>query len=128
MLRSLYTAAAGMMSQQTHVDVIANNLANVNTVGYKAESTEFKSLLYQDLQARTTTANGEFKPVSAQVGLGSRVASITSHYTQGSANSTESNTDFRLFCRNEPQWRYILYKERQFLFCRGRRGFHALHR
>ena len=96
MLRSLYTAASGMMSQQTHVDVIANNLANVNTVGYKSESTEFKSLLYQDLQARTTTANGEFKPVSAQVGLGSRVASITSHYTQGSPNSTESTTDFMI--------------------------------
>lgn len=85
-----------MMSQQTHVDVIANNLANVNTVGYKAESTTFKSLLYQDLQAKTTTANGEFKPVSAQVGLGARVAAITSHYTQGGADATEGATDFMI--------------------------------
>ena len=45
MMRSLWTAASGMMSQQTSVDTIANNLANVNTVGYKQEQTQFKSLL-----------------------------------------------------------------------------------
>ncbi len=96
MIRSLYTAASGMMSQQTHVDVISNNLANVNTTGYKSEMVTFKSLLYQDLQAKTTTANGEFKPVSAQVGLGSRVAAITSQYIQGSPNSTENPTDLMI--------------------------------
>ncbi|MDO5402247.1 MAG: flagellar hook-basal body protein [Eubacteriales bacterium] len=96
MMRSLYTAASGMMAQQAGVDTIANNLANVNTVGYKSESTEFKSLLYQDLQAKTTSANGENKPVSAQVGLGSRVSSVTSHYTQGPINPTDSNTDFAI--------------------------------
>lgn len=96
MVRSLYTAASGMMAQQTQVDVISNNLANVNTTGYKTETATFKSLLYQDLQAKTTTANGEFKPVSAQVGLGSRVASITSQYVQGSANATDKTTDFMI--------------------------------
>ena len=45
MMRSLWTAASGMMSQQTSVDTIANNLANVNTVGYKQEQTQFKSAL-----------------------------------------------------------------------------------
>ena len=96
MVRSLYSAASGMIAQQTNVDVIANNLANVNSTGYKAESASFKSLLYQDLQAKTTTANGEEKPVSAQVGLGSRISAVTSHYTQGSANATDSNTDFMI--------------------------------
>ncbi len=96
MVRSLYTAASGMMAQQTQVDVISNNLANVNTTGYKTETATFKSLLYQDLQAKTTTANGENKPVSAQVGLGSRVASITSQYVQGSANATDKSTDFMI--------------------------------
>ena len=57
MMRSLWTAASGMRSQQTNVDVISNNLANVNTVGYKKESAEFKSLLYQTIQSRTTSAN-----------------------------------------------------------------------
>ena len=96
MVRSLYSAASGMIAQQTNVDVSANNLANVNSTGYKAESASFKSLLYQDLQAKTTTANGEEKPVSAQVGLGSRISAVTSHYTQGSANATDSNTDFMI--------------------------------
>lgn len=96
MVRSLYSAASGMIAQQTNVDVIANNLANVNTTGYKSESASFKSLLYQDLQAKTTSANGEEKPVSAQVGLGSRVSAITSHYTTGAANATDSSTDFMI--------------------------------
>lgn len=96
MVRSLYTAASGMMAQQLNVDTIANNLANVNTVGYKNESTEFKSLLYQDLQEKTTSANGSTKPVSAQVGLGVRVESISSHYTTGTPGATDSNTDFAI--------------------------------
>lgn len=96
MLRSLWTAASGMTAQQANVDNIANNLANVNTTGYKMETTEFKSLLYQNIQAKTTSANGEQKPVSAQVGLGVRVSSITSVYTQGAMNATEITTDFAI--------------------------------
>lgn len=84
MMRSLWSAASGMKAQQTNVDTIANNLANVNTAGYKSEKVEFKSLLYQTLQTKTTTANGENKPIPAQVGLGTRVASITSNFTTGS--------------------------------------------
>ena len=72
MMRALYTAATGMLAEQTNVDTIANNLSNVNTNGYKTERTEFKSLLYQTLQTKTTSANGEQKPVGAQVGLGTR--------------------------------------------------------
>ena len=52
MMRSLYTAATGMLAQQTNVDNISNNLANVNTIGYKQEKTEFKSLLYQTIQTK----------------------------------------------------------------------------
>lgn len=63
MVRSLWSGATGMIAQQTNVDTIANNLANVNTVGYKAEVNEFKSLLYQTLQTKTTSANGETKPI-----------------------------------------------------------------
>lgn len=84
MMRSLWSAASGMKAQQTNVDTIANNLANVNTAGYKSEKVEFKSLLYQTLQTKTTTANGENKPIPAQVGLGTRVASITSNFTTDS--------------------------------------------
>lgn len=91
MMRSLWTAASGMIAQQTNVDVIANNLANVNTIGYKSNTAEFKSLLYQNIQSRTTTANGEHKPVAAQVGLGTRNSSISTNYKQGQMLAT-SNT------------------------------------
>lgn len=94
MMRALYTAATGMIAEQTNVDTISNNLANVNTNGYKTARTEFKSLLYQTLQTKTTTANGENKPVGAQVGLGTRVAATTTMYTQGAMLSSESPTDF----------------------------------
>ena len=96
MMRALYTAATGMLAQQTNVDNIANNLANVNTVGFKQEKTEFKSLLYQTIQTRTTTANGEQKPVPAQVGLGTRVAANTSIFTQGPMLASENDTDFAI--------------------------------
>lgn len=94
MMRSLWSAASGMIAQQTNVDTIANNLANVNTTGYKNEKAEFKTLLYQTLQTRTTTANGEEKPIPAQVGLGTRVVAITSSFEQGPMLASESNTAF----------------------------------
>lgn len=96
MMRSLYTAATGMIAQQANLDTISNNLSNVNTTGYKTERTEFKSLLYQTLQTKTTTANGANKPVGAQVGLGTRVAATMSNYTQGAREETEIPTDFAL--------------------------------
>ena len=96
MMRALYTAATGMIAEQTNVDTIANNLANVNTYGYKTERTEFKSLLYQTIQTKTTSANGENKPVGAQVGLGTRVAATTSMYTQGALTETGIATDFAI--------------------------------
>lgn len=96
MMRSLWSAASGMIAQQTNVDTIANNLANVNTTGYKNERTEFKTLLYQTLQTRTTTANGEEKPIPAQVGLGTRVMAITSSFEQGAFLASESDTAFAI--------------------------------
>ncbi|MBQ7925158.1 MAG: flagellar hook-basal body protein [Lachnospiraceae bacterium] len=96
MVRSLWTAATGMIAQQNNVDTIANNLANVNTMGYKTQVNEFKSLLYQNIQSRTTSANGEQKPSSAQVGLGVRNASISSIFTTGSFLASESPTSFAI--------------------------------
>ena len=96
MVRSLWTAATGMNAQQTNVDTIANNLSNVNTVGYKGQVAEFKSLLYQTLQTATTTANGEAKPTSSQVGLGVRTSSINSLFRQGPLLSSESDTSFAI--------------------------------
>ncbi|MCR5154099.1 MAG: flagellar hook-basal body protein [Lachnospiraceae bacterium] len=96
MMRSLWTGATGMVAQQNAVDTISNNIANVNTTGYKKETVEFKSLLYTKLQTKTTDNEGNVKPVIGQVGVGTRTASITSRYTQGALNATGNNLDFAL--------------------------------
>lgn len=94
MMRSLWTAASGMISQQTNVDTISNNLANINTTGYKRESAEFKSLLYQTIQEQAYDNNGDPKPSGVQVGLGVRNSAITSRFTQGTL--VETGNDFDL--------------------------------
>lgn len=96
MVRSLWSAATGMIAQQLNVDTIAHNLSNVNTTGYKTDVAEFQSLLYQTLQTRTTSANGEEKPGSAQVGLGVRNSSISSIFTQGEMRESTSPTAFAI--------------------------------
>ena len=90
MMRSLWSAASGMIAQQTNLDNIANNLSNVNTAGYKKDSIEFKSLLYQTLQSKSTNNTGENKPVPAQVGLGTRTASISTIFTQGNLQDVDN--------------------------------------
>ena len=96
MVRSLWTAATGMIAQQVNLDTIAHNLSNVNTTGYKTQVNEFKTLLYQTLQTRTTTANGAQKPTSAQVGLGVRNSAITSVFTTGNMIASERETAFAI--------------------------------
>ncbi|MBR4706704.1 MAG: flagellar hook-basal body protein [Pseudobutyrivibrio sp.] len=94
MMRALWSGASGMKGQQTAVDTIANNLANVNTTAYKTQSTQFKTLLYQTLESRSTNAQGDTKPTSAQVGLGTRVASLNADFSQGRQEANESKTAF----------------------------------
>ena len=96
MMRALWTGASGMIAQQDAVDTISNNLSNVNTIGYKKETVDFKTLLYSKLQTKTTDNNGNPKPVIGQVGAGVRTASITSRYTQGNLNATGNPFDFAL--------------------------------
>ena len=75
MFRALYTAATGMRSQQSQVDVIANNLANVNTTGYKKTKIEFQELLTQTTKAPGAEAGaGNQTPTGIQIGSGSRAA------------------------------------------------------
>ena len=78
MLRALYSSATGMQSQQTNLDVIANNLANVNTTGFKKEKAEFQDLLYQT--ARTPGADqgsGNQLQTGVQIGHGSRLVATS---------------------------------------------------
>lgn len=92
MMRALWTGASGMIAQQTSLDTISNNMANVNTTGFKKETTQFQSLLYQRMQLEVTDNKGNPKPVIGQVGLGVRTSAIVSQYSQGTL--LESSNDF----------------------------------
>ena len=84
MIRSLYTASTGMNAQDTNVSVIANNLANVNTVGFKRSRPEFQDLLYQNLRlVGTLSPNGQQVPTGAQLGMGTKTAAIQKIFLQG---------------------------------------------
>lgn len=95
MMRALWTASSGMLAQQTNVDVISNNLANVNTTGYKKERTEFKDLLYETL-SRANVLQGTGNAVNLQVGHGVAPASIVSTYTLGNLEKTDNPLDFAI--------------------------------
>ncbi len=96
MMRSLWTAASGMIGQQTNLDTIANNLSNINTTGYKTQAANFKTLIYQNLQKNAYTTTGDPKPVGAQVGLGTRVGSISSDFSQGALNTANGEFDYAI--------------------------------
>ncbi len=96
MMRSLWTAASGMIAQQTNLDTISNNLSNINTTGYKTEAVNFKSLLYQTLQGNSYDSTGTPKPVSAQVGLGVRPAAIVSDFSQGALLESNGAFDYAI--------------------------------
>ena len=96
MMRSLWTAASGMVAQQTNLDTISNNLSNINTTGYKTEAVNFKSLIYQTLQQNSYDSKGDPKPVSAQVGLGVRPAAIVSSFTQGALLESSGAFDYAI--------------------------------
>lgn len=94
MSRALYTAATGMIAQQMNVDNIANNLANVNTTGYKKSKMEFQDLLYQQLRlAGATQAEGAQVPVELQIGYGTRPVATQRIFTQGTVIATNNPLD-----------------------------------
>jgi len=96
-MRSLWTAASGMVGQQFNIDTISNNLANVNTTGFKKLRPEFEDLLYQtQLLAGTPATETTEVPTGIQVGHGVKVAATQKMFQQGSLQSTEQKTDLAL--------------------------------
>jgi flagellar basal-body rod protein FlgG len=94
MLRSLYSAAAGMESQQMNLDVISNNLANVNTTGFKKSKVEFQELLYQTTRAAgADQGSGNQLPTGIQVGEGSRPVATARIFTNGDLSQTGEQLD-----------------------------------
>jgi len=109
MIRGLYTAAAGMTAQQKNIDVISNNIANVNTDGFKQDRAEFQDLMYQSLNytagATSETTNN---PTGIDTGLGVRVSGIQKNFIQGNLRETGNTYDLAIqgngfFQINTPQ-------------------------
>lgn len=94
MLRALYSSAAGMQAQQLNLDVIANNLANVNTTGFKRSKVEFQDLLYQTTKAAgAELASGTQVPTGVQIGHGSQLIATPKIFTSGELTQTGERLD-----------------------------------
>ncbi|MGL4366806.1 MAG: flagellar basal-body rod protein FlgG [Brevinemataceae bacterium] len=94
MMRSLWTAATGMVGEQFHIDTISNNLANINTTGFKRTRAEFHDLLYQTQRLAGTPATEVTQyPLGIQTGLGVSVSGTQKFYTQGSLQQTGNVLD-----------------------------------
>ncbi|MBS9782396.1 MAG: flagellar basal-body rod protein FlgG [Arcobacter sp.] len=97
MIRGLYTAATGMNSMQYKIDVTSNNIANVNTTGFKQDRAEFQSLMYETLnysagQTSLTTVN----PTGIDVGLGVNVSGVQKNFTEGDLKLTSNPLDIAI--------------------------------
>jgi len=97
MLRSLTTAATGMLAQQLNIDVISNNLSNVNTSGYKKVRAEFQDLLAQTIKAPGAQIfQGTIQPVGIQVGLGTKTSATVRDFSEGTLKQTGGKLDMAI--------------------------------
>ncbi|WP_456451390.1 flagellar basal-body rod protein FlgG [Hydrogenimonas sp.] len=97
MIRALYTAATGMVAQQIQIDTTSNNIANVNTIGYKKQRAEFADLMYQTAEyAGTSTSEVTKSPTGISVGLGVRPTAIVKQFSQGNFKETGNNLDLAI--------------------------------
>jgi len=94
MIRALWTAATGMATQQMNLDVTSNNLANINTIGFKKARAEFQDLLYQETKkAGSETASGTQLPVGVEVGMGAKITATKKMFSQGDFKTTDNPYD-----------------------------------
>lgn len=97
MIRSLWTAASGMQAQQKNIDVVANNLANVNTTGFKKSRADFQDLIYQNLKTTgSPSTNTTQVPTGIQIGLGTRLAAVTKIFSSGDFTQTGNELDIAI--------------------------------
>ena len=93
-VQTLYTAATGMTSMETRLDVIANNLANVQTIGFKKDRANFEDLFYRhEKMPGAPDSAGEYTPTGISIGLGSKVTSVQSDFAQGAFEVTDEELD-----------------------------------
>jgi len=96
MMRALYTAASGMIAQQYNMDTISNNIANVNTTGFRKNVARFQDLVYQELRAPGSPVGASVVPTGQDVGLGVKVGSSEKLFTQGSLQETDNPLDIAI--------------------------------
>lgn len=97
MMRSLWSAASGMKAEQTNMDIVAHNIANVNSYGNKKVRAEFQDLIYQTLRDAGAVSGADSQyPTALQVGLGTRVAATHRIFTQGPLQTTENQLDLAI--------------------------------
>ena len=96
-MRTLWTAASGMQAQTLNIDVISNNIANVNTTGFKRSRSDFQDLLYQTVrEPGTVSSSGNEIPTGIQVGLGTRPVATAKIFDQGDYKHTGGETDMAI--------------------------------
>ena len=96
MLRSMFAAVSGLRSHQTFMDVVGNNIANVNTTGYKTSNVLFEDLLSQTTARRGCAGRQPGGTNPAQVGLGVRLTGVSMNFSQGATQLTGRSTDFAI--------------------------------
>jgi flagellar basal-body rod protein FlgG len=97
MIRALYTAASGMNAQQTNIDNVAHNLANVNTTGYKKSRIEFADIMYQEVKAPGTAASSSNTvPTGIEIGLGTRTVATSRDFSAGNLQGTSAPLDLAI--------------------------------
>jgi flagellar basal-body rod protein FlgG len=97
MMKALNTAATGMKAQQTNMDVVANNLANVSTNGFKKARAEFEDLIYENVkEPGSATGMNSMSPTGVQIGLGAKTSAVQKDFTQGSTKVTNAPFDIEV--------------------------------
>jgi len=97
MMQSLYTASTGMLGMQMQIDTTANNIANINTIGFKKSRAEFADLMYQVMEyAGTSTTDTTKSPTGIEVGLGVRPTAINKIFSEGSLKQTDNKLDIAI--------------------------------
>jgi flagellar basal-body rod protein FlgG len=97
MIQSLYTSSTGMLAQQTQIDTTANNIANVNTIGFKKSRAEFADLMYKVTEyAGTSTSDTTKSPTGIEVGLGVRTGAVNKIFSEGSLKQTDNSLDMAI--------------------------------
>ena len=97
MIRALYSSAAGMRTQETLLDVTANNISNVNTNGFKRSHVDFADLIYSNVRsAGAEVSSGQQLPIGLQIGSGARAMGTTKLFKPGSLEETGGSTDLAI--------------------------------